>query len=463
MTAFRNLCVVVLLGAGLACGEDAPAPQPGEGEKSAAPAAEEAKAPATAEAPEAAEEPVKWVRWDEKLLAQAQKEGKLIYIDIYADWCGPCQAMSETTLRDKGVAERLGKHFIAVKVDADREAEAARRFGDGPLPTSTILSERGKKITQQEGFLPADVLAEMLDDAVKLVAGAAKLEKEFAEQPRNLVKAQALADAYLRLEESGKALPLLQDVWKRANELDDGDAQSALFMLGIAQMMTGAPAEAAARFGEFEERYPKAEALSQVQRLLDEALYHTANNQLRDGEPESAVKTLDRIIERNTHAGLVDYAKRRREGALRIGKPAPALEVGEWVAGKGVTLDELKGKVVLLDFFQIVAPENADVHPQIVAWQKKFGEQGLQAVGLAVVLEMKHIQTLDDIKKFANREGAFNYPVAADKDGTATFGKLAAQGAPYAVLIDRKGIVRWADFFDAKAIEAQIAKLLAEK
>lgn len=160
---------------------------------------------------------------------------------------------------------------------------------------------------------------------------------------------------------------------------------------------------------------------------------------------------------------MVGYFKRRREGALLVGKPAPALEIGEWVAGKGVTLDGLKGKVVLLELFQIVAPENADAHPHVVAWQKKFGEQGLQAVGLAVVLEMKNIQTLEDIRKFANREGAFNYPVAADKDGTATFEKLAAQGAPYAVLIDRKGIVRLADFFDAKAIETQLAKLLAEK
>lgn len=463
MTAFRNLCILVLLGFGLACGEDAPAPQPGEGEKSAAPATEEAKVPADGEATEAPEEPVKWVRWDDKLLAQAQKEGKLIYIDIYADWCGPCQAMATTTLRDKGVAERLDKHFIAVKVDADRDAEAARRFGDGPLPTSTILTERGKKITQQEGFLPADVLAGMLDDAVKLVTTAAKLEKELAEQPRSLAKAQTLADAYLRLEEAGKALPLLKDICKRANELEEGEAQSALFMLGIAYLGTNEPNEAVGALDEFETRFPKSESLKHVSQLLNEALYHAANRQLREGESERAVKTLDRLIERSANSNIVGYFKRRREGALLVGKPAPALEIGEWVAGKGVTLDGLKGKVVLLELFQIVAPENTDAHPHVVAWQKKFGEQGLQAVGLAVVLEMKHIQTLDDIKKFANREGAFNYPVAADKDGTATFEKLAAQGAPYAVLIDRKGIVRWADFFDAKAIETQLAKLLAEK
>jgi thiol-disulfide isomerase/thioredoxin len=155
------------------------------------------------------------------------------------------------------------------------------------------------------------------------------------------------------------------------------------------------------------------------------------------------------------------------EGAQRIpsvtdaGRSAPALEVDEWIAGQPTTLEKLKGKVVLLDFFQIICPGCRRVHPHILNMQEKYGDQGFQVVGLAVAFELQHMQTKRHIRDFVERT-QFNYPVAVDKDFISTFRAYGAQGTPYVALIDRSGGLRYLGFYNPAEVERVVRTLLAQ-
>ena len=48
----------------------------------------------------------------EKAKKQAKKEGKLIFIDCYTSWCGPCKRMAATTFKEDEVAKLFNKNFI---------------------------------------------------------------------------------------------------------------------------------------------------------------------------------------------------------------------------------------------------------------------------------------------------------------------------------------------------------------
>ena len=52
--------------------------------------------------------------WDEAL-ELAKKEHKAIFMDAYAEWCGPCKRMAKNIFTQKEVGDFFNKHFINVK------------------------------------------------------------------------------------------------------------------------------------------------------------------------------------------------------------------------------------------------------------------------------------------------------------------------------------------------------------
>lgn len=61
---------------------------------------------------------VHWLNFD-KAISNAQIEPKLIFVDLYADWCVPCRIMEATVYADSSVAKILNNKFYAVKLNAD--------------------------------------------------------------------------------------------------------------------------------------------------------------------------------------------------------------------------------------------------------------------------------------------------------------------------------------------------------
>ena len=54
--------------------------------------------------------------WKEAL-DESSKQGKAIFVDAYAKWCGPCKRMAATTFKDNEVGEYFNKNFINVKMN----------------------------------------------------------------------------------------------------------------------------------------------------------------------------------------------------------------------------------------------------------------------------------------------------------------------------------------------------------
>lgn len=63
--------------------------------------------------------------WEEALL-KAKNENKLIFLDAYASWCGPCKIMARTTFKNQEVAEYFNANFINVKMDMEKHVEGPR-------------------------------------------------------------------------------------------------------------------------------------------------------------------------------------------------------------------------------------------------------------------------------------------------------------------------------------------------
>lgn len=81
------------------------------------------------------------------------------FIDFYADWCGPCQAM-------KPVFEEIEKDYTGrvefKKVDVEVEGAKAQEYGVVSIPTFVILKD-GKEVARKLGAMPKEVLKQWLD------------------------------------------------------------------------------------------------------------------------------------------------------------------------------------------------------------------------------------------------------------------------------------------------------------
>jgi thiol-disulfide isomerase/thioredoxin len=83
----------------------------------------------------------------EKALKQAKKQDKLIFIDFYTEWCGPCKELAKGPFKDSLIGEFYNKHFISLKLDAEKEGmEPAKKYGISGYPTLMFIDGEGNVI-----------------------------------------------------------------------------------------------------------------------------------------------------------------------------------------------------------------------------------------------------------------------------------------------------------------------------
>lgn len=88
---------------------------------------------------------------------QILKDNEAVFVDFYADWCGPCKMVSPIV--EELASERTDTKFV--KVNVDDIPEVAERFGIMSIPT-LIYFKNGEVAGQSLGFQPKEQIAKLL-------------------------------------------------------------------------------------------------------------------------------------------------------------------------------------------------------------------------------------------------------------------------------------------------------------
>src|SRR6185503_10815231 len=87
------------------------------------------------------------------LLARAKKEKKMIMVDAFTTWCGPCKWMAKNIFPNDTVAEFYNKNFINAKIDMEKGEgpDLAKKYEVGCYPTFLFIDGNGQLIHRQSG------------------------------------------------------------------------------------------------------------------------------------------------------------------------------------------------------------------------------------------------------------------------------------------------------------------------
>ncbi len=95
---------------------------------------------------------VPWRPTFESAMAEAKKTGKPVFIDFYADWCGPCKMMEQNTFTDEAVG-RLVSQSIPVRVNIDKRPDIVKQYPSPGIPYVCLIRPNGQIIKAHMGYL----------------------------------------------------------------------------------------------------------------------------------------------------------------------------------------------------------------------------------------------------------------------------------------------------------------------
>jgi len=118
----------------------------------------------------------------EEAKTEAKAQGKLIFMDAYAVWCGPCKMMSKNVFPQEKVGEFFNANFINLKVDMEKGEGVSlrRKYGVSAYPTLLLIDANGEVVESIRGARGADALINWAKKAVVPNQGVvAKLQEKY--------------------------------------------------------------------------------------------------------------------------------------------------------------------------------------------------------------------------------------------------------------------------------------------
>ncbi len=145
----------------------------------------------------------------------------------------------------------------------------------------------------------------------------------------------------------------------------------------------------------------------------------------------------------------------------RVGMKAPDISNTTWLNSAPLRMDELKGKVVMVEFWTFGCYNCRNVEPYVRQWYQQYKDRGFVVIGVHSP-EFSHERPVENVERYM-KEHDIRFPVPIDND-FSTWNAYGNRYWPAMYLIDKRGIIRYVKVGEGgySETERQILALLAE-
>ena len=296
--------------------------------------------------------------WEEAL-ELAAAEDKVIFVDAYTTWCGPCKRMAATVFTAEEVGDFFNQNFVCMKIDMEKEEgiRFQQKYPVSAFPTLYFIDSQGKTVHKSKGAKPADQFIKL----GKMVLGKVDKSADFAVEYEKGNRDPQLILKYVKaLNKAGKPSGKIANDY--INSQDDlGTDFNLRFLLA-------ATVEADSRI--FDKLVPYK---SQVIALESEEVW-------REVIENACLKTVHKAVEFNS-ADLLAEAKTKMKAQLPAAAPAFALRADmAFYKGQGDAKKYLKACNSYIK--KVVGSNASQLHRVATEIQGAFGKD-VKAMALA--------------------------------------------------------------------------------
>jgi thiol-disulfide isomerase/thioredoxin len=141
---------------------------------------------------------------------------------------------------------------------------------------------------------------------------------------------------------------------------------------------------------------------------------------------------------------------------------APDLATGNWINSEPLKLKDLRGRVVLIEFWTFGCYNCRNTLPFVKRWHDRYQDKGLTVIGVHSP-EFDEEREVEKVRSEVASLG-IHYPVVTDND-YQTWGAYHVEAWPTSFLLDKQGRIRWMHVGEGDYDEAEqlIQNLLTEK
>jgi thiol-disulfide isomerase/thioredoxin len=322
--------------------------------------------------------------------------------------------------------------------------DSMRRFLSDSSAATVEMKQRARVVSVQQAARLG-----LIEEGERLLVAYAQSEPRLPGETRSMNL--LLADAYSKKRDFARAATRARDSYNAAlqlvaiNKMDAQQRDSTIY--GSGMYLAGALLKANRRADAIQiiqEMRARAVTLASA-RLYRQATELLLNQGEDFDEPPALAESVNAIA-------------------------PPEIKVSEWIDQQPVHLADLRGKVVLLDFWATWCGPCRYTIPKLNSLHKKYKDRGLVVIGLTEFegnVEGRNVtrpQELEYLRRFKQQKGiAYGFGISDDKE---TGRGYSVTSLPTAILIDRRGRVRFltisANDDEAEILTKMIQKLLDE-